>query len=200
MIDESFHLTPLDVRRYEFGTALRGYDKARVDQFREQVADELERITRVNQDLDGKVRSFHEQLRAYRERDKALNEALVSAQQLRAEIREQADRESQFALREAKAEAVRMLDEATAEVRRMRADLEQLERMKRSYLAHLRALAERHLQEVDAALSAPALQLPDVALPAPSRASVPVTTLPDPEPEPVTAPPATSWMDGVEKE
>ena len=23
MIDESFHLTPLDIRRYEFGTALR---------------------------------------------------------------------------------------------------------------------------------------------------------------------------------
>ena len=40
MIDESFHLTPLDVRRYEFGSALRGYDKARVDQFRTQVADE----------------------------------------------------------------------------------------------------------------------------------------------------------------
>ena len=26
MIDETFHLTPLDVRRYEFGKALRGYD------------------------------------------------------------------------------------------------------------------------------------------------------------------------------
>ena len=38
MIDESFHLTPLDVRRYDFGRALRGYNRARVDQFRDQVA------------------------------------------------------------------------------------------------------------------------------------------------------------------
>ena len=85
MIDEAFHLTPLDVRRYDFGRALRGYDPARVDQFRDQVADEMERLARVNQDLDGKARSFHEQLRAFRERDKALNEALVSAQQMRQE-------------------------------------------------------------------------------------------------------------------
>ena len=38
MIDESFHLTPLDVRRTDFPGALRGYDKARVDEFRDRVA------------------------------------------------------------------------------------------------------------------------------------------------------------------
>ena len=31
-MDETFHLTPLDVRRYEFGRALRGYDPERVEQ------------------------------------------------------------------------------------------------------------------------------------------------------------------------
>src|SRR6266550_476160 len=70
MIDEAFHLTPLDVRRYDFGRAIRGYNPARVDQFRDQVAEEMERLTRINQDLDSKARSFHEQLRAFRERDK----------------------------------------------------------------------------------------------------------------------------------
>src|SRR5438132_3328892 len=85
MIDEAFHLTPLDVRRYDFGRALRGYNPARVDQFRDQVAEEMERLTRINQDLDAKARSFHEQLRAFRERDKALNDALIVAQQLRSE-------------------------------------------------------------------------------------------------------------------
>ena len=94
MNDEIFHLTPVDVRRYEFGTQMRGYEKARVDQFREQVADELERLTRSNQDLEAKARGFHEQLRAFRERDKALNEALISAQQMRHDTKEQAEREA----------------------------------------------------------------------------------------------------------
>ena len=96
MSDEAFHLTPVDARRFDFGSALRGYDKTRVDQFRDQVADELERLSRVNQELEAKAKGFHEQLRAFRERDKALNDALISAQQLRAETREQADREAQL--------------------------------------------------------------------------------------------------------
>lgn len=156
MIDETFHLTPLDVRRYEFGKALRGYDPERVNQFREQVAEELERLSRLNQDLDAKARGFHEQLRAFRERDKAINEALVSAQQLRGEIREQAEKESQLVLREARADAERLMDEARAEVRRLEDQLVALDRARRAYLAQLRVLVERQLSEITAAEQPPA--------------------------------------------
>jgi DivIVA domain-containing protein len=155
MIDETFHLTPLDVRRYEFGKALRGYDPERVNQFREQVAEELERLSRLNQDLDAKARGFHEQLRAFRERDKAINEALVSAQQLRGDIREQADKEAQLIIREAKAEGERMIEEARAEIRRMEDQLQSLDRARRAYLAQIRTLVERQLSEITAAEQSP---------------------------------------------
>src|ERR1700694_3905161 len=132
MIDESFHLTPLDVRRYDFGRALRGYNPARVDQFRDQVAEEMERLTRINQDLDSKAKGFYEQLRAFRERDKALNEALVSAQQLRAETREQSVRKAKWVLREAQADGDLLIDAAKAEVRRLAGEIEALERARRA--------------------------------------------------------------------
>ena len=160
MNDEAFHLTPVDVRRYDFGSALRGYDKARVDQFRDQVADELERLTRVNQELEAKAKGFHEQLRAFRERDKALNDALISAQQLRAETREQADREAQLILREARAEGERLLEERRAELRRLQVDIDALERARRNYLAHMRSMAERHLAELQSAETASAPPAP----------------------------------------
>jgi cell division initiation protein len=150
MIDDSFHLTPLDVRRTEFPAALRGYDKARVDEFRERVAHELDRLTRLNQDLDAKAKGFHEQLRAFRERDKALNEALISAQQLRAETREQAEREAQLVLREARAQGERLVDAARSEVRRLAGEVEALERARRAYLSQLRAMVARQLAELDA--------------------------------------------------
>jgi DivIVA domain-containing protein len=156
MNDEAFHLTPVDVRRYDFGSALRGYDKTRVDQFRDQVADELERLGRMAQDLEAKAKGFHEQLRAFRERDKALNDALISAQQLRAETRDQADREAQLLVREARAEGDRTIDEARAEVRRVQADLDALERARRNYLAQMRSMAERHLAELQSAEQATA--------------------------------------------
>jgi DivIVA domain-containing protein len=155
MNDEVFHLTPLDVRRYEFGRVMRGYDPARVDQFREQVADELERLTRINQELEQKARSFHDQLKSFRERDKALNEALVSAQQLRADIRDQSERESQLLLREAQAEAMRLVEDAQSDIRRAQEDLSALERARRNYLAQLRIFVERQLAEITAAEAAP---------------------------------------------
>ena len=149
--DLPFRLTPLDVRRYEFPTVLRGYDKVRVDDFREQLASELERLSRLNAELDQKARGYGEQLKEFRERDKALNDALVSAQQLRGEIREQADREAQLVLREARAEAERILDDARAERRGLEEELAALERMRRAQLSQMRALAERQLADVVAA-------------------------------------------------
>jgi cell division septum initiation protein DivIVA len=165
---------------------MRGYDKPRVDQFREQVADELERLTRVNQDLEAKAKGFHEQLRAFRERDKALNEALISAQQLRAEIREQAEREAQLILREARAEGERLLEQARSEIRRLSGDVEGLERSRRAYLMQLRQLVERQLAEIDAASAA--------TPPAPVAA---VTSNADSR---RTSHPTPSWLDTLVKE
>jgi DivIVA domain-containing protein len=152
MSDESFHLTPLDIRRYDFGAkSFRGYDEKKVEDFRNQVAEELERLTRLNQELDSKARGFHEQLRAFRDRDKALNEALVSAQQLRSEIREQAEREAQLILREARAEGERQLDSIRNETRQLEADIVGLEKSRRAFIGQLRQIAERQLAELAAA-------------------------------------------------
>ena len=157
MTDEIFHLTPLDVRRYEFGKVLRGYDPGRVDQFREQVADELERLTRLNAELEQKARTFHDQLKSFRERDKALNEALVSAQQLRTEMREQAERESQLTVREAQQQAERLISDAQSDIRRVEDELAALERFRRNYLTQLRVFVERQLAEITAAEAAPSI-------------------------------------------
>jgi DivIVA domain-containing protein len=145
-----FHLTPVDVRRYDFGSAMRGYDKQRVDQFREQLAEELERLIRTNGELEAKVRNFHEQLKHYRERDKAINEALVTAQQLREDVKVQAAREADLMRREAEGAAQHIVADAHRQVASMQADIEQLDRTRRAYLAQLRAIAERHIAEADA--------------------------------------------------
>jgi DivIVA domain-containing protein len=169
MTDDAFRLTPLDVRRYEFGTAMRGYDKVRVDQFREQVADEMERLARQVSDLESRANGFLEQLRAFRERDKALSEALVSAQQLRSQIREQAEREAQLMLREARLQAERERDELRAATQALRAEREQLERQRRGYLLQWRLMAERQVAEATMLLQS-GVTMPEAPAPAPAPA------------------------------
>jgi DivIVA domain-containing protein len=163
MTDDVFRLTPLDVRKQEFRKALRGYDTAEVEEFRTRVADELARVVRERLALEGKVRLQDEQLAAFREREKAMNEALVAAQQLRAETREQAEREAQMTVREAEAEAERRLEQGRREIERLEARAEDLVRQHHAYLAALRSLVERQKAELDALAEAEAAPFGKVA-------------------------------------
>jgi len=150
MTDDVFRLTPLDLRKQEFRKTMRGFDPAEVDDFRVRAADELERVIRERMALEEALARAEEQLGAFRDREKAMNAALVSAQQLRAETREQAEREAQMIVREAEAEGERHLDRARREIERLEAMAQNLARQHHAYLAALRSLVERQKAELDA--------------------------------------------------
>ena len=148
--EDSFHLTPLDVRKQEFRKSLRGYDTAGVEDFRMRVADVLERANRERQVLEERVHALTEHLRVFREREKAMNEALVAAQQLRQETRAAAEREGQVIVREAEAQAKRLLDEAKSLESTVKARMAETERQFQQYVGGFRALLERQLAELRA--------------------------------------------------
>ncbi|HEU4569766.1 MAG TPA: DivIVA domain-containing protein [Gemmatimonadales bacterium] len=149
MNDEIFHLTPHDVRAQEFGRGFRGYAPVEVEEFRGRVAEELDRLLRERAQLEERIRGLQEQLRSFREREKAMNDALVAAQQLRADAKAQSEREAEAALREAKTEAMRVLARAEEQERVIRERFEAAQRQFATYLANFRALLERQLGEVE---------------------------------------------------
>lgn len=150
MSDDGFHLTPLDVRRQEFRRSLRGYDPLGVEDFRMRVADELERVLREKSVLEERVAALTEQLRVFRERESAMNDALVAAQQLREETRAAAEREAQVIVREAEAEGRQRFDMAQRAEEEARERLAEVQRQFQGYLAGFRALLERQAAELRA--------------------------------------------------
>jgi DivIVA domain-containing protein len=150
MNDEAFTLTPLDIRKQEFRKTLRGYDTAGVEDFQVRVADALERAIRERQVLEERVAALTDQLRVFREREKAMNDALVAAQQLRLETRDSAEREGQVIVREAQSEAKRLLDEAKAAQSAVETRMAETERQFQQYVGGFRALLERQLAELRA--------------------------------------------------
>lgn len=150
MNDDAFTLTPLDIRKQEFRKTLRGYDTLGVEDFRARAADALERAIRERSILEERLSALTEQLRVFREREKAMNEALVAAQQLRQETRAAAERESQIIIREAGSEAKRILDEARAAESVIQVRMAETERQFQQYLGGFRALLERQLAELRA--------------------------------------------------
>jgi len=148
--DDAFNLTPLDIRKQEFRKTLRGYDTLGVEDFQMRVADALERAMRERQVLEERVSALTEQLRVFREREKAMNEALVAAQQLRQDSRAAAEREGQVIVREAEAEAKRLLDEARSAQNAVQIKMAETERQFQQYMGGFRALLERQLAELRA--------------------------------------------------
>ena len=150
MSEDGFHLTPLDIRKQEFRKTLRGFEPIGVEEFRSRVADEFERILRERAVLEERVVALTEQLRAFRERERAMNEALVAAQQLREDSRTAAGREAQVIVREAQAEARRILDEGRAAELDVRRKLAETERQFQAYVGGFRAMLERQIAELKA--------------------------------------------------
>ena len=150
MTDETFNLTPLDIRTQQFHRAFRGYDPASVDEFRERCAAEVERLLRENSVFAEQVRNFREQLKMFREREKAMSDALVVAQQLREDSEHLARKESDAVLQQARVEAGNIVTEARLAEQSVRRDIDGLHAQLASYLTSFRVLLERNLAEVEA--------------------------------------------------
>lgn len=130
-------LTPLDVRkkRGDFRRGLRGYDSQEVDTFLELVAERLENLVKENLTLKERSELLSEQVASQNAREKAVQDALVTAQTLRDEIqqqagkeaegvREQARSEAEAAREQARREAEMLTDQAKREAKQLREQVE----------------------------------------------------------------------------
>jgi DivIVA domain-containing protein len=143
-------LTPLEVRKKkgDFRRGLRGYEPDEVDTFLDLVADRLEELVRENRALRESVGRIEEQVGQYRERERALTDALVSAQEYREQARAQAEREAELRLREAEAEAARLQAETRRELAREEEGLRRIRSRRVQLMESFRAFLERELSEV----------------------------------------------------
>ncbi len=144
-------LTPLDVRkkRGDFSKGMRGYDPGEVDSFLELVAERLEALVKENLTLKERSDRLGDQVRSQEGRERAVQEALVTAQELREDILGQARREADLLQREAesRAEEIRRTIDTEAESlkRAAQSEVERIEEDARSHLADL----QESIQELE---------------------------------------------------
>jgi DivIVA domain-containing protein len=154
-------LTPLDVRnkRGDFKKLMRGYDPQEVDVFLEIVAERLEALTRENMALRERSGALQAQVNSQTDREQAVQAALVTAQELRADIRAQAQREAENVVKAAETEGRRLVAEAEAEARTKLRDAERqfdkledaiqmLDRRRTSFIKEFRQLLQREMDVV----------------------------------------------------
>ncbi len=150
MSEDGFRLTPIDVRSQEFRKAAIGYNTAEVEDFRERVAEEMERLIRNRAVLEERLQNAREQLKSLREREKAINDAVMMAQELRAGAQESAQREAELITREARIAADKIVDEAREAEAGVLHSTAEAQRQFTAYISAFRRLLDRHLAEIDA--------------------------------------------------
>ena len=138
-------LSPLDIRQQQFTVRMfRGLDPQEVDAFLEDVAEDYEAVLRENALLREQLAVMEERSRGLADREKTLQDTLLTTQKLADEMKETARRESQLIVREAELRGEKQLEEIRAEEGRIRSDMTALRRMRRHLVEDLRATLERY--------------------------------------------------------
>ena len=144
-------LTPLDVRkkRGDFGKGLRGYDPQEVDSFLELVAERMEVLVKENLAFQGEIDQLGEKVVVQEGREQAVQDALVTAQELRQDVKKQARREAKLLEKEARGRIKVMIAESEKLLTEHHKALQQLERQRERFLKAFRTLLERELDTVE---------------------------------------------------
>ncbi|MEE9208601.1 MAG: DivIVA domain-containing protein [Gemmatimonadota bacterium] len=144
-------LTPLDVRkkREDLRRTMRGYDPEQVDAFLDLVAERFESLVEKETRLTEQVRMMSEQLKTFQDRERALNDALVTAQELREDARAQAEQIAESRLRDAEREAETMARGAEFAVEQSQERLDELVLRRTHFLRSFRATLLRFMDEVE---------------------------------------------------
>jgi cell division initiation protein len=144
-------LTPLEVRQKkgDFRRALRGYDPELVNDFLDLVADRMEELVRENLALRDAAETVQGEIVGYRQKEQALSGALMTAQRLREDARDHAEKESELLLREARLQAESIRAEVARQIVREEDTLRRIRARRAQLVESFRRLLDREVAELD---------------------------------------------------
>ena len=123
-------VTPLDLRQQRFKTVMRGFDRAEVESFLNETAEDYEQALREADRLRDDLTRLQSSLDEHREGERNLRNTLLTAQKLADEIRNNAEAEGKRLVREAEGRSDLMISKAQARLDEVQREIDGL-RLKR---------------------------------------------------------------------
>ena len=147
-------ITAQDIREKGFEKSrLGGYDMAAVDEFLEEIADDITASQKENAVLKSKMKVLVDKIEEYRANEEALNMAVLSAQKLAVQIENEARQRAASMI----AEAEKQVSETVGGIKEMAdAEEQRLEAAKAAtakFLDNIRGLIGKQLDNIEAIAS-----------------------------------------------
>lgn len=105
-------ITPMDIHNKTFTRKLRGYAEDEVNSFLEEVVSDYERIYREHREIEEQMDAIKSKLSNYEKMEATMSATLVMAQEMSETVKQNAAREAELIVREARAKAEKILAEA----------------------------------------------------------------------------------------
>lgn len=132
-------ISPLEIRKKEFGKKFRGVDGAEVQSFLEQVAEEMEALLTQKNSISKELDVLKERLSGYMHMEETIQKTLVMAQKT-----------SEEAVENAKKQAELLVQDAKNRGRDIEEQFSQLKSAKKQFVMEFETLLEtfhRHIKE-----------------------------------------------------
>ena len=143
-------ITPMDIRQQQFTVKMfRGFDVQEVDTFLEDVAQDYEALVRENTLIKEQLQVLEDRTRGLEERERVLQQTLVTTQRLTEEMKESARREAALTVREAEVAGEKLLEATRTEEAVIRSEIMLLKRTRRQLAEGLRSTIETYQRMVE---------------------------------------------------
>jgi len=137
-------ITPLDIQQQQFRVRFRGFDMVEVDNFLDLLANEFEELLKENSQIREEDRRKADRINQLEAGEKELRDTLVSVQRMSEEMKNNARKEGELIIEEAKLNGRKIIEAAQAQALQMEGEINQLKRQRAEFEASLRATVEMH--------------------------------------------------------
>jgi len=124
---------------------MRGYDPDEVDTFLAMVADEMEELIGVGQEVKAEAASLKKRLAEYQLMENTMRETMSTVQKAADEKRKAVHKEADMVLKEAEIQASKWIEDAYRSIRDIKRELAKLRGMRDSFVTRLRMLVQAQL-------------------------------------------------------
>ncbi|NQV42413.1 MAG: DivIVA domain-containing protein [Candidatus Marinimicrobia bacterium] len=142
-------LTPQDIKDREFKQSPLGYSKDQVNNFLEEIADELETLIRESNEIHIENKEARLALSTYRNVEESLKETLLLAQKTAQETLKNAQGEADIVIRKANTEKEALLFAADQDISLIKNEIRTLQAHRDSMLIRLTSLLRSNLEVLE---------------------------------------------------
>ena len=139
-------ITPLDIKKQEFETKFRGFEKTEVISFLEMISEEMENLLRENMELKEKLQRASDKLVSYTKIESALQSTLVATQESTEQMKAAAQEKADLVIREANIKADKIVESNYEKVTELRREFSEMRNQRAAFLVNFRSLLESQLK------------------------------------------------------